>query len=60
MQSGIVNICNSKKCDDYDYYDDDYEPTYDDDDYTYTYKYTYKYTYTYYNKNLFNTLEDFT
>lgn len=28
-----------------DYYEDDYKPVYDDNDYTYTY--------TYYNKNLF-------
>jgi hypothetical protein len=34
-----------------DYYDDDYEPEYDANDYTYTY--SYKYTYTYYNKELF-------
>jgi hypothetical protein len=31
------------------YYEDDYEPQYDESDYTYTYTYTY----TYYNKNLF-------
>ena len=40
MQSCIVNICNRKECDDYD---DDYEPTYGEDDYTYTYTYTYTY-----------------
>jgi hypothetical protein len=44
-------ISNNKKCEDYD---DDYQPTYGDDDYTYTYTYTYTYAYTYYNKNLFN------
>ena len=43
MQSGIVNICNNNE------YDDDYEPTYGEDDYTFTYTYTY----TYYNKKLF-------
>lgn len=34
---------------------DDYEPTYDESDYsyTYTYEYTYTYNYTYNNKNLF-------
>ena len=36
---------------------DDYEPTYDESDYSYTYEYTYTYTYTYNytynNKNLF-------
>ena len=39
----------------YDY--DDYEPVYDESDYSYvydyTYTYTYAYTYTYNNKNLF-------
>ena len=30
-----------------DYYDDDYEPEYDESDYSYTYFYTYTYTYTY-------------
>ena len=28
-------------------YYDDYEPQFDDTDYTYTYEYTYDYTYTY-------------
>ena len=28
-----------------DYYDDDYEPEYDESDYSYTYFYTYTYTY---------------
>lgn len=34
---------------------DDYEPTYDESDYSYsyTYEYTYEYNYTYNNKNLF-------
>jgi len=44
MQGGNVDICNNNKCDEYD---DDYVPTYGEDDYTYTYAYTYAYTYTY-------------
>ena len=42
-----------------DYYDDNYEPVYDENDYNYEYSYKYEYsyeyvyTYTYYNKNLF-------
>ena len=54
----LKNIISSTSTNVIDYYDDDYEPVYDENDYTYKYSYTYSYTYkyTYYNKNLFNNI----
>jgi len=45
FQTITENLPNNK----IDYYENDYEPQYDESDY----KYTYTYTYTYYNKKLF-------
>ena len=50
MLESIANVTFTNNS---DYYDDDYEPEYDANDYSYTYTYSYKYTYTYYNKELF-------
>lgn len=56
----LKNIISSTSTNVIDYYDDDYEPVYDENDYTYKYSYTYSYSYTYkytyYNKNLFNNI----
>jgi hypothetical protein len=41
FSSSLYNIANITD------YDDDYEPQFDETDYTYTYYYTYTYTYTY-------------
>ena len=49
----LENIISNTFTNVIDYYDDDYEPLYDENDYKYEYSYKYVYTYTYYNKNLF-------
>jgi hypothetical protein len=51
----LKSIISSTSTNVIDYYEneDDYEPVYDENDYTYEYSYKYVYTYTYYNKNLF-------
>ncbi len=49
----VESIIRNTSTNSIDYYEDDYEPVYDENDYTYEYSYKYVYTYTYYNKNLF-------
>jgi hypothetical protein len=46
--SSLNNIDKSRNIMETTYYDDDdYEPLFDESDYTYTYTYTYTYKYTY-------------
>ena len=52
----LESIISSTSTNAIDYYKDDYEPEYDENDYTYVYTYKYLYSYTYYNKNLFNNI----
>lgn len=55
----LESIIRNTSTNSIDYYDDDYEPVYDKNNYKYEYSYKYSYlyeysyTYTYYNKNLF-------